>query len=211
MIRIPNQNIETENCDISHQMLFQTPLFEIVVKDIDNKELAENVYKLKEIDNDGCKKSNNGGWHSAEFGMRIEKNQDNLRFFKPLLDKFEYILPILPFEPAIVSLENYCIWANINTKNSFNTRHNHPGCDLAGVYYVKVPEGDVGNIVFNDPRQVLSYGDQFITQRYVGGESTSRFPVEGNMYLFPPSLEHCVMPNKTDEDRISISFNLNLR
>ena len=40
----------------------------------------------------------------------------------------------------------FLIWANINTKNSFNTRHNHPGCDLAGVYYVKVPEGDVGNM-----------------------------------------------------------------
>ena len=207
---IPNQNIETENCDISHQMLFQTPLFEIVVKDIDNKELEENVYKLKEVD-DGCNKSNTGGWHSKEYGMRVEKDQDNLQFFLPLLNKFEYILPILPFEPTISSLENYGIWANINTKHSFNTRHNHPGCDLAGVYYVKVPEGDVGNIVFSDPRHVLSYGDQFIAERYVGGENTSRFPVEGNMYLFPPSLEHSVMPNKTDEDRISISFNLNVR
>ena len=210
MFVIPNQNIETENCDISHQMLFQTPLFEIVVKDIDNKQLAENVYNLKEIDT-GCQKSNTGGWHSTEFGMRVEKDQDNLQFFTPLLNKFEYILAILPFEPRIVSLENYGIWANINTKNNFNNRHNHPGCDLAGVYYVKVPEGDAGNIVFNDPRHVLSYGDPFIAKRYVGGENTSRFPVEGNMYLFPPSLEHSVMPNKTDEDRISISFNLNVR
>ena len=119
MINIPNQNLETDNCSISHQMLFQTPLFEIVVKNIDNKELAENVYKLKEIDTDGCKKSNNGGWHSTEYGMRVEKDQDNLQFFIPLLDNFQHILPILPFEPKIVSVENYGIWANINTKNSF--------------------------------------------------------------------------------------------
>ena len=206
MFVIPNQNIETENCDISHQMLFQTPLFEIVVKDIDNKQLAENVYNLKEIDT-GCQKSNTGGWHSTEFGMRVEKDQDNLQFFTPLLNKFEYILPILPFEPTIVSLENYGIWANINTKNNFNNRHNHPGCDLAGVYYVNVPKGDCGNIGFHDNRPVL-FGNSFIVQRYVGSSIVLRFTVEGNMYLFPSSLSHNVGVNNVDEDRISISFNL---
>ena len=34
--------------------------------------------------------------------------------------------------------------------------------------------------------------------------------VEGGLMLFPAHLEHKVLENKSDEDRISVSFNLNL-
>ena len=34
------------------------------------------------------------------------------------------------------------------------------------------------------------------------------FPGEGAMVLFPSSLYHCVEPNKSNEDRISVSFNV---
>ena len=33
-------------------------------------------------------------------------------------------------------------------------------------------------------------------------------PVEGQLWIFPSSLSHCVAPNRTDEDRISVSFNI---
>ena len=210
MIVVQNHNIENENCNISHQMLFQTPVFEIEIKDIDNKKLLENVYKLKKIDPDGCQRSNCGGWHSSLFTITKKQDQDSIHLFTPLFEKLQYILPILPFEPTIVSFQKCVIWANINNKNSFNDRHNHPGCDLSGVYYVKILSGNAGSITFYDPRQALSYSDHFIKTRYVGGERIARFPIEGNMYLFPPSLEHSVMPNETEEDRISISFNLSL-
>ena len=192
------------NVNIDHQKIFETPLFEINIENIDNEELAKNIYKLKEHDK-GEIKSNFGGWHST-------CNPENIDIcFKPFISKLGGILPKLPFNPSIKEVISIDIWANINPKGSYNTTHNHPGCDLSGVYYVKVPKGDCGNINFLDPRPALNFGNSFIVQRYVGGDSIPRYPVEGNMYLFPSSLSHDVSTNKIDEDRISISFNLNLR
>ena len=96
----------------------------------------------------------------------------------------------------------------VNGKYSYNSAHNHPGCDMSGVYYVKVPKGECGSISFTDPRQGYTYGNRFFVERYTGGEATGREPIEGNMYLFPSCLEHCVLTNNVDEDRIAISFNL---
>ena len=33
-------------------------------------------------------------------------------------------------------------------------------------------------------------------------------PTEGFILLFPSHLQHCVKENKSDEDRISVAFNL---
>ena len=174
--------------DIVHQPLFQTPLFEIHIDDIDNRELEKTIYELRD-------KSESG--YSKIYPFTNTLLEDNLKD----------ILYNLPLEPTIDSLDDMCMWANISPKGSHMGVHNHTDCDLAGVYYVKVPEGDCGNIGFHDNRPVL-FGNSFIVQRYVGPSIVQRFPVEGNMYLFPSSLSHNVGVNNVDEDRISISFNL---
>tara|TARA_B100001094_G_C17935955_1_gene673118 strand:+ start:79 stop:777 length:699 start_codon:yes stop_codon:yes gene_type:complete len=225
---LPNHEIKAgtefndSKYDISHQMLFQTPLFEIHIDDIDNRQLEKNIYKLRDETEDGLDKSNRGGgWHSLEQSLHPEqycgvqsKDEEKYKLhpmddsFKSLTDKLIDILHNLPFEPKIDRIDNMSIWAMINEKGSYNTLHNHPGCDIAGVYYVKVPEGDCGNIAFSDPRESYVFGNGFMVTRYSGGEIIPRFPVEGNMYLFPACLHHEVGMNITDEDRISISFNL---
>ncbi len=190
---------------IDHQPLFPTPLYEITGLEIDNEKLEKDIYELKEKDT-GKEYSNRGGWHSNP-----QNNNEIQEIFKPIIDSFGKIFPEMIFDPKVSSINSLSIWANINPKGSYNLRHNHPGCDISGVYYVKVPEGDSGNINFVDPRQALSYGNGFFVERYAGGETVPRYPVEGNMYLFPSSLEHNVGTNLTEEDRVSISFNLNLR
>jgi len=193
--------------DIVHQSLFQTPLFEIHIDDIDNRELEKNIYNLRDTTEGVCF-SNRGGWHSLIQALHAQNNHKMDDTFKPFTDKLEDILYTLPFEPKVHRLNDMSIWANINPKGSYNTAHDHPGCDLSGVYYVKVPKGECGNIAFNDPRSALTYGNSFVVERYVGGDSIPRFPIEGNMYIFPSSLKHDVSTNQTNEDRISLSFNL---
>ena len=205
-IRIPNQSLKLEDCTIVHQMLYQTPLFEITIDNIDNRKLEEGIYKLKEDDKDGIRLSNWGGWHS-----QMEYDDNINLIYKPLVDKISSILPNLPFYPAISKINSISIWTIINGQYSYNSAHNHPGCDISGVYYVKVPKGECGGISFADPRQAYTYGNRFFVERYTGGESTGREPIEGNMYIFPSCLEHCVLTNKVDEDRIAISFNLNVQ
>ena len=214
MFVVPVHKIEDGDYTIGHQMLFQTPLFDINIKDIDNRKLENDLYDLKNKDIDGGRYSNIGGWHSKPINsdnIKSKEDIDKLKIFTPIIEKLPKILPRLPFDPIITNIENIGIWANISSKGNFNTRHSHPECDISGVYYVKIPEEKSGEICFYDPRQSLSFGNRLVVNRYVGGNSTFRYPKEGLMFLFPSSFEHMVKPNETSEDRISISFNLNLR
>lgn len=99
-------------------------------------------------------------------------------------------------------------WVNINSKGCYNTRHSHAdaGILLSGVYYVTVPENS-GNILFCDPRPTVVHS--FADSRYY--KSYQIYPIqpkENMLLLFPCWLEHQVEPNNSNEDRISISFNL---
>ena len=97
---LPNQVLESgtkyNKCkyNISHQALFQTPLFEINIDDIDNRELEKNIYNLRDKE-EGITLSNRGGWHSIIQSSCRETIDDT---FKPVIDKLITVLGALPFD-----------------------------------------------------------------------------------------------------------------
>ena len=74
---------------------------------------------------------------------------------------------------------------------------------------------ECGNIVFESPHnfssfiEIQSYTDKFKNDTGCTGGYFFN-PIEGKMLIFPSSLEHEVQPNESDEDRISVSFNIKL-
>jgi tellurite resistance-related uncharacterized protein len=62
---------------------------------------------------------------------------------------------------------------------------------LSGVFYLNVPGGDAGNIIFTNK----------------DGSESSIYPINGDLLLFSPSMIHRVETNNTDEERISLAFN----
>ena len=58
--------------------------------------------------------------------------------------------------------------------------------------------------MFFDPRKIDNVDAAFEEQPKIIGSH----PVEGNLFLFPPYLEHMVTPSESDETRISIAFNI---
>ena len=104
------------------------------------------------------------------------------------------------------------MWININPTNGYNIPHCHPHAFLSGVYYVKTPE-NCGRIYFNHPCTFLEYDwrDEHWLNDTHDTKPKRFFDTEaGGLYIFPSWLEHGVEPNKSKEDRISISFNLDL-
>ena len=91
------------------------------------------------------------------------------------------------------------MWFNLNYKNCYNVTHTHPGCLLAGVLWIQMP--DQTPIKFEDP---LSYCSSEITLN----ANRNYTPKEGQMCLFPAWIPHRVDINETDTTRISLSFNL---
>jgi len=98
-------------------------------------------------------------------------------------------------------------WINKNNKGSFNRTHVHPGCQLSAVYYVKAPK-NCGDIVFSNPN-VASVMQGFDKLKEPEFQSEYLFkPEDGLFILFPSYMPHEVLPNQSDEERISASFNV---
>ena len=188
-------------------LIFPVPIHQFDVNgfgEIQN-ELIDYVYKMREKDPIGHTISNRRGWQSSCFS--IENEDDVLQsFLTKCLAEFP---PIKKSVKLFVSA-----WVNINPPDAFNIEHNHPTSDLSGVLWIK-SQKDCGNIVFDSPRsfathrEIECYNEDF-------KENNNYFhsfhfnPTAGRILVFPSHLDHHVDFNESQEDRISVSFNIRL-
>lgn len=152
-------------------------------------------------------RSNRGGWQSHPEFHIIQSFSE----FK------NYIL-----NNCFQSLNHYScnfelgnMWININKKGNYNCSHVHPGSTISGVFWVKTPE-NCGELIFESPNDFLESNlinltDNSIKSQYNYFSEMIFVPQEGKMLLFPSHLFHRVEPSQSDEDRISIAFNLNIK
>lgn len=174
---------------------------------IDNKNLTEYAYELKEKDQ-GVIKSNFLGWQSD---ILQDPNGQISVLVDTILSRINSTKNDLGFlENSEVYLNN--IWININPKGSFNRPHIHPNATFSGVYYVRCKKNS-GNLVFRHPsvaQQILLKEET--VDEYVGFNAATWtvIPEEGRLLIFPSWLEHYVEPNQDDEDRISIAINADI-
>jgi uncharacterized protein (TIGR02466 family) len=83
--------------------------------------------------------------------------------------------------------------------------HEHGSVDISGVFYYKtvgVFEG--GRIQFQNP--VTSMSTSWLYEHVV--QSIDHVPEVGKILLFPGWLRHGVLANRSNEDRMSLSFNV---
>ena len=93
-------------------------------------------------------------------------------------------LPILEKEFGLkVRFER--IWGHFTTKGGSRPFHNHTETTM--VYYLDIPEGDVGSLVYEGAGEII--------------------PKTGDLYIFPPRLRHKITPNNTDKTRWAIASN----
>ena len=163
------------------------------------------IYKEKEKFPESIVKSNRGGWQSQDTYYK----HDNI-LLQIISGGLSYMGSCYRFPEIIIK----GIWININNKDNYNCLHNHPECDLAGVLWINIPKGS-GNFEFASPHNFTaasvlnSYDENFKLDSY-NYPAYKMYPKEGSMLVFPAYLDHKVEPNKSDEDRISISFNIEI-
>jgi uncharacterized protein (TIGR02466 family) len=111
------------------------------------------------------------------------------------------------------------LWSNFYPKGGYIPQHVHGNCLISGVYYVQAEEG-ASDIIFTDPAWIAKsmvnlYGEHISEEHQnfpFGGGVNVNVPVEERLLvLFPGWLPHQTLANKSVNDRIILSFNLNFR
>ena len=164
------------------------------------EDLVDYLYDFRSK-NESSSRSSLGGWQSNCF-MHYEES------FQPFGDRMHkalepYLLKLMNdievFNDSRPILEFYNVWFNINGTGALNRLHTHPHSIYSGVMWIKAPE-NCGNLVMVDPSAHNMFG--IVPTEY------EFEPVEGDIILFPSHVPHYVKPNNSDEDRISLSFNI---
>ncbi len=179
-------------------------------KDIQN-DIIDFAYAEQKKDVEGLNLSNQGGgWHST----------NTYHFHENILNKvvIDTLSSYFRDNPTFVNELTYALtglWVNINPKGASNKAHMHPGSHLSGAFWIKLPK-DSGGITFQNASsfncfsEMMVYSNQF-KEKNILFQNYGLCPGEGAMVLFPSSLYHYVEPNKSDEDRISVSFNIEFK
>ena len=191
-------------------LFFSTPIWSSKIdsyKEV-NEEMYNYILNLREQNPEGIRKSNFNGWHSKDFNLNEETPKN---FIKAVSSKINTAFNDMDWdiEKQIVKIKS--IWAIINEKGASNERHHHGNSALSAAYYVRAPK-DCGDIVFYDPRPAPVFSHP-ITQKpnILNATVNSIRPDEGLLVLFPSYLDHSVKPNLSSNQRIVISFNIDLK
>lgn len=178
--------------------IFEVPLWGFVIRDQKHQNInyTEKILELEQ-DGYGVKKSNFGGFQT----------QDNLNTTEPIFKELVEILNDLSNRIAKEyklrqQLEVTELWGNVNRYKDYNSAHIHSGV-LSGVFYCKIPP-ESGKLIMCNPA-VRSDAHPFRIENF------PVVPQELGCIFFPSWLEHYVEPNQSDEPRISISFNIDIK
>ena len=189
--------------------LFPTPIWSGLIVDYEklNLKLLKYIEELRKSNPEGFKKSNSLGWHSADINLNDDAPKYFLNSAKPIIkeaiDDMQWDLNSL-----VSRVTN--MWSIINPRNSSNLRHIHPNCFLSSSYYVKAPK-NCGNLVFHDPRSAATYKTAKTKKTTeLNNDEYNIVPQEGLLVLFPSYVHHSVEMNQSDEDRVIVSFNIDL-
>ena len=163
---------------------------------------------MKEKDPEGIRKTNEGGWHSHT-DLHLDERCSLLK--SEIINLGQEAMDHLSVEDYMMP-ELSGMWAVVNGLGSKNKLHTHPFNYLSGVFYLQVSPNS-GTLTFHDPRpqaEVLSPPKNKNESIHTSSR-VAWTPKQNDLLFFPSWLNHEVEKNNSNEERIVISFNLELK
>lgn len=208
--------------------IFETSIWSYTLPDFEeyNKSIVPEIMRLfVEVDPFGRFISNHGGWQSSATDLGTQEWMQYLNKFvvTKCIDILENEIKVgYKFD---LRINNNDSWININPPKTFNTIHNHlnpKNVNAFGgreteyysehhhtealfsfVYYVKTSVG-MGNIIFYEKNNFM--------QNIRGIHPFNEIQTENGMLLiFPADIDHAVLANMTEDNRITIAGNVGFR
>lgn len=182
------------------ELWFPSVIWSAVIHAVDNSELKRFAYDRKKSDA-GRAVSNYGGYQSSDIQAGDSTQVDKL---------VEYLnreINSCAKQVGLPALQIQNIWININPPGAYNDLHHHLGSVLSGVYYVDANDHQ-GNIQFERTDGAEYHiPTQVEKETYYTCTRATYAAKTGALYVFPSWLKHSVQGNRSNTDRISISFN----
>jgi len=182
------------------ELWFPSVIWSAVTHVIDNSQLKRYAYDRMKSDS-GRTISNYQGYQSSDIISGDNEQIDGL------IEYLNQEIAVCANQVGLPQLQIQNVWININPPGAYNELHHHLGSVLSGVYYVDAKENQ-GSIQFdrNDGAE-YHIPAQVEKETYYTCTRATYAAKTGALYIFPSWLKHSVQGNKSNTDRISVSFN----
>ena len=188
--------------------MFSSPLFSIEtgLKKNELKKLETKLKKEKTIHSPINKISENPKQNSFHTGVEGVLQKEEYETLKDVVIKSIRFINDTYFKYKTNFIISKSWVASASSKSSCTT-HRHHNCFLSGVVYIKAKE-ECGDIEF----ETFNHRDISVEPRHKDTlYNVERFwvtPTPGLLLLFPSNMYHKVHENNSNEDRISVSFDI---
>ena len=103
-------------------------------------------------------------------------------------------------------------WANRAASREFHQKHRHPNSIISGVMYLgDNSDESLPPIRFHRTLEMFPLEFEYEALNEFNATCRTFEPTDGMLMLFPSLLEHDVEQNRSDRERLSISFNTYVR
>ena len=190
---------------------FRCRIVSFHTQEFDVGKVLQSIYYDADWERDIENRTMMGGYQIRNAHLTELCDQEMRKFMgelTPVIQQYlqsEYV-PSTPdaneLPPIAIDLCAY--WINVMPPGAYHRIHTHPNTNLSGVIYLQAPEGS-GDLYIPSPydnciNTIIKTVPDYVLK-----------PEVRQVYLFPSSLPHSVSRNESDEDRVSISFNLKLK
>ena len=198
--------------------LFSVRVFLFRFEDYNKEVLVNTITNMKrEIPSEH--RSNLGGWQSPnifDLDLSEEYKEIIVEFTKILFQGIKQVELLWNFQPNFAP-EISSLWFNWNEKGNFNVQHSHLGTGYSGAFYIKKRNDPTDGVIeFEDARRDALMWEVPRTLQHTAAPLNGEqfyyhklYPNEGDLLIFPSYLQHRVLENKSDDVRITSSFNFN--
>jgi uncharacterized protein (TIGR02466 family) len=184
--------------------MFPTLVWKVQLKEKLHQAIAVKILAaLERIRRDAPKLASGQGWQSEQRLHEFEAFQDLVACVNNMAKSVLRFMGI-----GYDAFEITGCWANVLARGGVHKAHSHPNNFLSGVYYVRTHPG-ADTINFHDPRNQTGIIRPPVVE--LTAENTDQVVVRvqnGTLLMFPAYLQHSVDTNTSEQERISISFNI---
>jgi uncharacterized protein (TIGR02466 family) len=171
------------------------------------KDIKNYVLKEKKATPDTVKMNNGkygsvfqGGWQSKTYTQWIDG-------FEHMGKKLDETIESCRKQIGVPEIKLKGYWFSVNSYGDYTTLHNHRDSVLSGVFYVDIPDENMGKINFERSDDISYFLPPLESYNNFTGERASYQPETGRVLIFPSWLKHSVDANRSKKNRISVSFN----
>jgi|TARA_B100000959_G_C14984441_1_gene624969 uncharacterized protein (TIGR02466 family) len=94
---------------------------------------------------------------------------------------------------------------------TYNTQHNNPGSLLSGLFFVNIPEDNMGDVQFFRDDESSYYLPTLDLYNNITTKLATYKPQAGLMLIFPSWIKHATTMNNSDKNRLVVSFNYGVK